>query len=76
MKAIDIVTSYGVITVDFADPGGSITLPTSLGDPRQDPALEAIASLILAHACEGINVGNDKYTLGINVALDAIANRY
>lgn len=37
-------------------------------------ALDAIDSLILAHACSGYDVNNDLYVKGIQVALDAIAN--
>lgn len=37
-------------------------------------ALDAIESLILAHACAGINVKNPKYIEGVQVTLDAVAN--
>jgi hypothetical protein len=37
-------------------------------------ALDAVDSLILAHACAGINVKDPKYIEGVQVTLEAIAN--
>jgi hypothetical protein len=39
-----------------------------------DIALDALESLILAHACEGIDVASEAYQNGIQTALDACAN--
>jgi hypothetical protein len=37
-------------------------------------AVDAIESLILAHACAGIAVGSKEYCDGVQIALDAISN--
>lgn len=36
--------------------------------------IDAIESLILAHACAGINISSKKYVEGLQTALDAIGN--
>jgi len=72
MAMISIETSYGTVEVTVVDKCGAITVPLLWGDTAQDPALGAVVSLILAHACEGVDVGSAEYARGINVALDAI----
>ena len=37
-------------------------------------ALDALESLILTHACEGIDVASKAYQNGVQTALDALAN--
>ena len=44
------------------------------GDIEYNAALDGIESLVLAHACAGVNVNSDKYRTGIETALEAIAN--
>jgi hypothetical protein len=39
-------------------------------------AVNAIESLIVAHACSGIDVGSEAYVTGLDSALEAIANHY
>jgi len=75
MKTINIPTSYGNIIVDVANKGGAVTLPPVLEGEAYDAALDAFTSLILAHACAGVDVGNSAYAKGVNVALEAIANQ-
>jgi hypothetical protein len=43
---------------------------------RQDynPAVNGLESLVLAHACAGIDVQDPRYVAGIGAALDAISN--
>ncbi len=77
MRTIHIPTSYGNITVDVAsapnEKGGAIALPTCFENPAYDETLNAITSLILAHACAGVDVGSDTYVKGVNAALESIA---
>lgn len=48
---------------------------TSEGDnPGYDAAIDGLESLILCHACAGINVEDPKYIEGIVTAVDAISN--
>jgi hypothetical protein len=39
-------------------------------------AVNAIEALIVAHACEGIDVASKAYVAGLDTALEAIANNY
>jgi hypothetical protein len=39
-------------------------------------AIDAVESLILAHAMQGIDVKNPAYVKGIETALEAIGNHY
>jgi hypothetical protein len=43
---------------------------------RQDynSAIDGLESLVLAHACAGIDVQDARYVAGIGTALDAISN--
>jgi hypothetical protein len=43
---------------------------------RQDynSAIDGLESLVLAHACTGIDVQDARYVAGIGTALDAISN--
>jgi hypothetical protein len=38
--------------------------------------IDSIQSMILAHACAGIDVASEQYQEGIKTALDAIQNNY
>jgi len=46
----------------------------SYGDAENRGAVDALESLILAHACAGIDVSSKKYQEGVVTALDAIDN--
>ena len=55
--------------------GGSIT--SQLKEPGNDfynAAIDGMESLILAHACAGIDVRSPAYIKGIETAIDAVAN--
>lgn len=41
-----------------------------------DNAIDGLESLILAHACTGVDITDPKYVEGIETALEAIANEY
>lgn len=38
-------------------------------------AVDVIESLVLAHACAGVDIGSDQYVEGLTTALDAIIDR-
>lgn len=77
MRTINIATSYGNIVVDVADGpngrGGAIAMPPCFESPAYDETMDAITSLILAHACAGVDVGSAAYVEGVNAALESIA---
>lgn len=64
------------IAVEVIDGSGRLigTLKDDKRPTRYNAALDALESLILAHACEGINVCESKYVAGVGTALDAIDN--
>lgn len=81
MKSIIIETLFGIIGIMLTSPDNegkrAGTISTMLQDPEaeeSDPAIDAIESLILAHACAGVDVESDSYVEGINTALEAIDN--
>ena len=41
-----------------------------------NPAMDGLESLVLAHACAGINVEDHRYVAGIVAALEAISNHH
>ncbi len=57
---------------------GTITSQLKAQGPsgRHHAAVDALESLILAHACAGIDVTSPAYVEGIETAVDAIANRF
>lgn len=81
IKTYEIKEYDIVITVDTDGNGNGKfegTLCLSAGDePVDEPlnlSIHALESMILAHACEGINVASPAYVRGIETALDAVMN--
>lgn len=83
MKDIIINTAFGMISLSISEPdaagkcSGCVDWSDfyTAGHTRdQDDATDAIESLILAHACAGVDVEADAYIEGINTALEAIDN--
>ena len=58
---------FGIV-VKIVGQGGTIT------SDLEKPQFDAIESLILAHACAGIDVTSPAYVEGIETAVEAIAN--
>jgi hypothetical protein len=54
--------------------GGVIEGGFTRGGWMDDMALDVLESVILAHACAGIDILSDEYVEGIEVAYDAIGN--
>jgi hypothetical protein len=79
----ELDTPEGVLHV-VTFPGGKGQIwfekPEDLSEDKNDlyeayeAALDAITSLVLAHACAGIDVGSPKYVEGLNVVIEACAN--
>ena len=62
---------------------GAGTIASNLNGPsstaaerRFNAAIDGLESLILAHACAGVNVQSPAYVEGIETAVDAIANHF
>jgi hypothetical protein len=71
------IGKHDQIVIDTVRNGGTIRSTLESGDPDDadyNVAVTGLQSLILAHACAGINVRDPKYCEGIETALDAIAN--
>lgn len=77
MKIINLPV-FGIV-VNTNHHGGSIS-STGLQDedagPEYKAAIDGLLSLILAHACAGIDVETPAYLEGVEVALDSVANKY
>jgi hypothetical protein len=58
--------------------GGSIVSdlhePETAANRQYNAAIDGLESLILAHACAGVDVQSPAYVEGIETAVDAIAN--
>lgn len=84
MKSITISTLFGMIGIMLTSPDAegkrTGTISTTFRHPdaegEEDPALDAIESLLLAHACAGVDVESDAYIEGINTTLESIENNY
>ena len=67
---------YGITVSRAIEGGGTIT--SDLGSPDDGPetvaAIDALESLVLAHACGGIDICSPAYLEGIETAVDAVTN--
>jgi hypothetical protein len=66
------------ITIRHDGKSGTITSALHDGWPRGGPlgaALNAIESIVLAHAIAGVDVTTPAYLEGIETAVDAISNQ-
>ena len=81
MFRLTLGTDWIESTVAPADPQGQrsgrvISSGHSLAadDDRLDAAMDGVESLVLAHACAGIDVQNPRYAEGIRTCMDACAS--
>jgi len=85
VKRIEIRAGKDCITLQLDGEGGGTvqsTLHITQADPdfeaehRRDynSAIDGLESLVLAHACAGLDVGDAGYVAGIGAALEAISN--
>jgi hypothetical protein len=65
------------ITVELTDNAGKITsdLKDGSDDAELVAAMDAIESLILAHACAGVDVAGPAYVQGIETAVETCWNK-
>jgi hypothetical protein len=77
METIEL-PRFGIV-IRINDQGGSIE-SSELQDERAYPAWQSaiggLLSLVLAHACAGINVRSQVYLDGIEGALNSLADEY
>jgi hypothetical protein len=73
MKTIEL--PYMTLQLD-ENGGGEIVsrLRAEDDDPDFNNILDGLESLILAHACSGVDIESAEYIIGIETALEAIAN--
>ena len=69
---------FGIVVNVTGDGCGTIASDLhdneNIADFEYEAALFALESLILAHACAGINIESPAYIKGIETAVDAIGN--
>lgn len=70
------IPCFGIRVLLSGDGGGSISseLHASPESDEQCAAWDAIESLILAHACAGVDVTNPAYVEGVETAVLAVGN--
>ena len=80
MKTIKLPI-YGIV-VEIDGKGGGEISSTDLQTVHHDPedeiynvSMDGIESLILAHACAGVDITTPEYLEGIKTAVDACANK-
>ena len=61
---------YNIRIEVINEKSGSIT-----SDLNNCPELDSLECLILAHACSGVDVCDEKYVEGIHTAVDAVSVR-
>jgi len=66
------------ITVVVQDGGGCVTsaLHEVNAPSEYEAGIDAIESLILAHACAGVDVASGAYIEGVETAVNAVANYF
>jgi len=70
---------FGIVININSQGGGGISsadLQDETAGPEYEAAIDGLLSLILAHACAGIDVKSPAYLQGIEVAVESIANDY
>jgi hypothetical protein len=87
VKTIEIRAGSDTITLQLDGRGGgtsSSTLHITEADEdfgadyqtSYNSAIDGLESLVLAHACAGVDVEDPRYVAGIAAALEAISNRH
>jgi hypothetical protein len=70
------IPCFGIV-VEVIDNAGKITsdLKGDGDNPKLTAAMDAIESLILAHACAGLDVASPAYVEGIETAVETCWNK-
>jgi hypothetical protein len=80
MREIILNSSGYRISIQLAEDGKSGTIlsdmHTGIDSDEHTAAYNAIESLVLAHACAGVNVQSEAYMAGLSTAIEAIDNYY
>jgi hypothetical protein len=76
LPCFNIVIDLGPEDADHsgAYQGGKIASDLKGGNPLFRAAMDAIESLILAHACAGVDVASPAYVEGIETAVESCMN--
>ena len=81
MKTINLPI-FGIVVTLTNDGGGSIsttdlqTKHKDVEDELYNASMNGIESLILAHACAGVDITTKEYIIGIETAVHGCANNY
>ena len=78
MKTI-VLGCYGIVIMvnDDGEEGGGITSylhEDCKGEKELNAAIDGIESMVLAHACAGVDVESPRYIEGIETTVDAVLN--
>jgi hypothetical protein len=72
---LTLVRENGVEEPGSGSIASDLREPEAAANRRYNAAVDGLESLILAHACAGVDVESPAYIEGIETAVDAIANR-
>ena len=74
MKTLIIETNYGSLELAISGKCGTAVshFTEPLTDKEHRAALQGLESLVLSHACAGLDVTSPKYLEGLNTALATI----
>ena len=67
---------FGIICTVNSTGGGSIVSNLHEDDNLYNAAIDGIESMILAHACAGVDISTPAYMEGIETAVEAVSNNY
>lgn len=67
---IELTDDFATITSELKDDDN----PDGEDNTLYDATVDGIESMIMAHACEGIDVKSPRYVEGIKIAVQAAAN--
>ena len=59
-----------------ADENNNESEEDAIGRQRYNAAVDALEAIVLAHACAGIDIGDPRYVIGLETALDAFSNNF
>jgi hypothetical protein len=74
-KGVQMFEVHGIIVEVFGSGAGEVRSSLKSSDPdagEYNSAIDAIESLLLAHACSGIDISESAYADGVRTVLEAI----
>jgi hypothetical protein len=71
---VDVEDGYGEVNSELHEHNETPSTDGWLDEQTYNSMMDAIESLVLAHACEGIDVSSEAYVNGLRTAVEACGN--